>query len=321
MCALGLAACADPQEKQSSATVTRAQDGKASRAEVVRYDTSAKQSGRVEGKRDAELAAKVPAKFRRDGALSVASAAAAGGTPPLAFLASDNKTPAGVEIDFAYLIGDILGLKTKIGTTSFENTFVGVDSGRYEVALSNIGVSEDRKKKYDFSTYRSGLHAFEVRKDSTLKVRSAKDIAGKRVAVSSGTLQEDILLRWNKQNTKAGRKPIKIVYYQNTADYYLALSSGRIDSFLGPNPTATYHVATDSKTKIVGTVSSSYPVPGRVAVLSPKGSGLAPVVAAAINKAIADGSYRKVLNRWGLTGEAVRKSEVNPPGLTEKGAS
>ncbi|SCF57276.1 polar amino acid transport system substrate-binding protein [Streptomyces sp. Ncost-T10-10d] len=28
-----------------------------------------------------------------------------------------------------------------------------------------------------------------------------------------------------------------------------------------------------------------------------------------------DGSYAKVLKRWGLSDEAVAKSEINPPGL------
>ena len=72
---------------------------------------------------------------------------------------------------------------------------------------------------------------------------------------------------------------------------------------------------TARKTQIVGTVSSSYPIPGKVGVLTKKGSGLAKPISDAINAAIADGSYAKVLKRWGLTTEAVPTSEVNPPGL------
>ncbi|MDQ1011670.1 ABC-type amino acid transport substrate-binding protein [Streptomyces sp. V4I23] len=46
-----------------------------------------------------------------------------------------------------------------------------------------------------------------------------------------------------------------------------------------------------------------------------KDSGLVEAYGAAIDKIIRDGSYAKVLKRWGLTGEAVEKSEINPPGL------
>lgn len=37
--------------------------------------------------------------------------------------------------------------------------------------------------------------------------------------------------------------------------------------------------------------------------------------AAAIDHVIENGQYAEVLKRWGLTTEAVEKSEINPPGL------
>jgi polar amino acid transport system substrate-binding protein len=46
-----------------------------------------------------------------------------------------------------------------------------------------------------------------------------------------------------------------------------------------------------------------------------KGSGLAAAVTEALNHTIEDGSYAKVLARWGLQAEAIDKSETNPPGL------
>ncbi|YAL82755.1 ABC transporter substrate-binding protein [Dermacoccaceae bacterium W4C1] len=317
-----VAGCADPQEKQTSATVTQAgQGGAAATARVINYDSTPTQSGRIKGTYDAALAAQLPEKFKRSKTLVVANTSGAGGTAPLTYLATDNKTPIGVEVDLAYLLAEVLGLKVQVKTSSFENLFVGIDSGKYDVALSNVGVSEERKKKYDLATYRLGLHAFETRKNADFTVKGAADLAGKKVAVSSGTLQEEILLRWNEENKKAGREPIDIKYYQNSSDYYIALSSGRIDAYLGPNPVATYHVATSKQTKIVGTVSSSYPVVGKVGTLTKRGNDLAPLFAKAINKAIADGSYAKVLDRWGLNDEAVPTSQVNPPGLPERKTS
>jgi len=49
-----------------------------------------------------------------------------------------------------------------------------------------------------------------------------------------------------------------------------------------------------------------------------KGNELAPAITAALNHAFADGSYAKVLERWGLTAEAIQKSETNPPGLPKE---
>jgi polar amino acid transport system substrate-binding protein len=311
LAAVGLlvaAGCADPVAEAPKSS------GDAS---AISFDTSAGQEHITSAKVDS-IAAKLPAAVRDSGKLVVGSGSAGGGQPPLAFTADDNKTPIGVDIDIAYLVSSVLGLKPDIQVTSWENLFLGLDSTKYQAGISNIGVSELRKEKYDFASYRLGLHAFEAKLGSGLKISGPADIAGKTVAVSSGTLQEAILLDWNKQNLAAGRAAATPKYYQNATDYYLALESGRIDLYLGPNPTATYHTATAGKTEIVGTVSSSYPIQGLVAVTTKKGSGLAEPFAEALNAAIADGSYAKVLKKWGLDGEAVPKSLVNPPGLPKE---
>lgn len=54
-------------------------------------------------------------------------------------------------------------------------------------------------------------------------------------------------------------------------------------------------------------------------MLTKKDNGLVRAYADAINHAIADGTYRKVLQRWGLEDEAVAKSEINPRGLPRQG--
>jgi polar amino acid transport system substrate-binding protein len=305
---LTAAACADPQT-ESAPPPANGRD-----VSVVKFDTSANQERITAAKVDS-IAAELPAAIRESGKLVIGNGSAGGGQPPLGFTADDNKTPIGVEIDIAYLVASVLGLKPEIETTSWENLFLGLDSGKFQVGFSNIGVSELRKEKYDFASYRLGLHAFEAKKGSGLKITGPADIAGKTVAVGSGTLQEAILVDWNKQNVAAGRRPVAIKYYQQSADIYLALQSGRIDLYLGPNPNASYHVATRQQTEIVGTVSSSYPVQGLVAVATKKDNGLVKPLADAVNAAIADGSYAKVLAKWGLQSEAVPRSLINPPGL------
>jgi polar amino acid transport system substrate-binding protein len=176
---LTLAACADPVADPAP---------KSGDPSAVSFDTSAKQQHVTSAKVDS-IAAEVPAAIRDSGKLVVGSGSAGGGLPPLAFTADDNKTPIGVEIDIAYLVSSVLGLTPEIQTTSWENLFLGLDSGKYQVGISNIGVSELRKEKYDFATYRLGLHAFEAKKGSGLSIKGPADIAGKTIAVGSGTLR------------------------------------------------------------------------------------------------------------------------------------
>ncbi|WP_406509259.1 ABC transporter substrate-binding protein [Streptomyces sp. NBC_00212] len=260
------------------------------------------------------IAAELPAGVRDRGTLSVG--VATGSVPPLSFYATDDKTPIGVELDIATLVADTLGVKPQFQPVSWENLFVGLDSGKFDGVFSNVTVTEERKDKYDFATYRKDQLAFEAKKGSGWKVGGPQDVAGRTVAVSSGTNQEKILLDWSEQNVKAGRKPVSIKYFQTATDYYLALQSGRIDAYLGPNPSAAYHVASAGQTEIVGTYSGGGAgLQGEIAATTKKGSGLVAAYAAALDHVIQDGSYAKVLARWGLSAEAVPRSEINPRGL------
>ncbi|MEW1698748.1 ABC transporter substrate-binding protein [Streptomyces sp. NPDC093249] len=260
------------------------------------------------------LAAKLPESVRKRGTLILGVSAKS--NPPLAFRATDDTTLIGVELDLATLIADALGLKPEFNAVSWENLFVGLDSGKYDGVLSNVTVTEERKDKYDFATYRLDDLAFEAKKGSGWKVKGPEDVSGKRIAVGTGTNQEKILVDWSQQNEKAGRKGVDIKYYDNTTDYYLALQSGRIDGYLGPNPTVAYHVATAGQTEAVGKFSGAGAgLQGKIAATTKKDSGLVAAYAAAIDHLIENGTYAQVLKRWGLDSEAVAKSEINPPGL------
>ncbi|MEV0093114.1 ABC transporter substrate-binding protein [Streptomyces sp. NPDC050738] len=269
---------------------------------------------RIREKKVDAIAAQVPEAIRKRGTLRLG--ASAGASPPLGFYATDDKTRIGSEIDLATLIADTLGLEPDFDEVSWENLFVGLDSSKFDGVLSNVTVTEERKEKYDFATYRLDNIAFEAKKGSGWKVKSAADVAGRTIAVSSGTNQEKILVDWSEQNERAGRKPVNIKYFQKDTDYYLALQSGRIDAYLGPNPSVAYHVASAGQSEVIGTLSGAGAgIQGKIAATTKKDSGLVDAYAAAIDHIIEDGSYAKVLKRWGLSGEAVTKSEVNPPGL------
>ena len=114
---------------------------------------------------------------------------------------------------------------------------------------------------------------------------------------------------WNDTNVAEGLEPIDIKYFQNSTDYYLALSSGRIDGYFGPNPTAQYHAASTGETKVIGTFSGAGDaLQGEIAVLTKKDNGLVKAFADAINHTIENGTYQQVLDRWNLASESVETS-------------
>jgi polar amino acid transport system substrate-binding protein len=193
---------------------------------------------------------------------------------------------------------------------------LGLASGKYDAVISNVGVTEARKERFDFSTYRLGLHGFYVKLDSPIQaIRKPEDTAGLKIITSSGTNQEKILLEWNKRNLAAGLKALELQYYDDSTAYLLALLSGRADAVFNPYDPLAYDAAKSGKIRLVGTVNAGWPLKSDAAVTTRKGSGLAPAITIALNDLIKNGKYREVLSRWALQDEALEISETNPPGL------
>jgi polar amino acid transport system substrate-binding protein len=304
--ALALGACT------SSGDIENAAAEQAAGPSALVVDTSPDQD-RIHTPENQDAIDLLPPGIVDDGVLRVAT------TPfsaPLSFYADDNATAIGSDPDIAQLVADALGLKLELVPTAWENWPLATQSGDVDVTISNVTVTEERKQLFDFSSYRVDTLGFLAAAGSKLKIEKPEDVAGLRIAVGSGTNQEKILLEWDKDNQAKGLKPVDVQYYQNDSDTTLALQSGRIDLTFGPHATAAFKAATkpDDFT-VVGQFNGGWPDTAEIAVTTAKGNGLAPAITAALNGALADGSYQKVLKRWGLTSESIQKSETNPPGL------
>lgn len=287
-------------------------------APVVEIDLSPEQAGRVRAEAVPEAVALIPAdfKFAVPGKLTVGSVP---GHLPFAAYATDTKTSVGAEPDIAQLVADSLGLELNLVPIAWADWPLGLTSGRFDAVIHNVTVTEERKDKYDFATYRTDLLGFYVAENSPIqKIDSAPDVAGLKVAVGAGTNQEQILLRWIEQNKAAGLADTEILYFDDQAVLDLALQSGRLDAYLHPNAIQAFKSRTQGGTRRAGTLSGGFPETAEIAVAARKGSGIATAFAAALNAQIANGNYLLALQRWGLEAEALTESRVNPPGLPRK---
>ena len=280
------------------------------------YDFSPEQKERIRAPRDPD-AQRLIANYHlvTPGLLTVAIAPF---DPPIATYATDARSVVGADPDYAQLVADALGLRLLLVPVAWTDWPLGLASGKYDAVISNVGVTEKRKQKFDFTTYRLGLHGFYVKSGSAIRsIREPQDIAGLRIITSSGTIQERILLEWNRRNATHGLKEASLQYYDDGASERLALLSGRADAILNPDPTLSYEAATQGQIRQVGTVNAGWPFKADVAIATRKGSGLAPALMAATNGLIRGGQYRAALARWGLQTEAVDRSETNPPGFPD----
>ncbi|MEU6591101.1 ABC transporter substrate-binding protein [Streptomyces sp. NPDC046881] len=266
------------------------------------------------------ISAHLPASVRKSGKLVIGVGGLPSGSAPLDFVGSDQKTLTGSEPDLGRLVAAVLGLKPEIRNSTWENLFVGVDSGKVDVAFSNVTVTEERKKKYEFASYRKDNLAFEVLKKNSWNFDGDyENLAGKTVTVGAGTNQEKILLEWKTKLAKEGKK-LTVKYFPDQNAINLALNSGKIDAYFGPNPTISYRARqtanTPNPTRNAGTFSGAgATLQGLIAATAKKDSGLAEPLAEALNYLIEHGQYGKWLAAYNLSNESVAKSEVNPPGL------
>lgn len=302
---LALGACSSSAEIEEQASTD---DG----GTALSVDTSPEQD-RVHTTLSQEAVDLLPDGAFPDGVLRVSVTQ---GAVPLAFFADDNATVIGSETDIATLVADALGLDLELVVNDWSNWPLATQSGEVDATISNVTVTEERKQLFDFSSYRVDQLGWIVPADDDRSIDGAADIAGLTVGVSSGTNQEQILLAWDQENRAAGLEPVTIDYYESYNDAVLALQSGRLEAYFGPNATAAYSAAVSPDDfRIAGTVNGGWPDTANIAVATAKGNGLAEAFTAALNHAIDDGSYAEVLERWGLDAEAIDRAETNPPGL------
>ncbi|MER5430057.1 transporter substrate-binding domain-containing protein [Streptomyces sp. NPDC002588] len=313
--ATGLAACGGESD---AATTT--EGAAAGGVTIGRVSNGAAKETTLKVSEVKSISAELPDAVRKSGRLTIGVGALPSGFAPLAYIGSDQKTLTGAEPDFGRLVAAVLGLEPETKNFTWENLFVGIDSGKVDVAFSNVTDTEERKKKYEFTSYRQDNLGFEVKKSDKWNFDGDyENLAGLTVSVGSGTNQEKILLEWKKKLESEGKK-LTVKYFPDRNGTYLALNSGKIDAFFGPNPGIAYNVSqtagTANATRNAGTFSGAgESLQGLIAATAKKDSGLAKPLADAVDYLIEHGQYAKWLAAYNLSNEAVAKSEVNPPGL------
>ncbi|MFJ2774194.1 transporter substrate-binding domain-containing protein [Streptomyces sp. NPDC087300] len=262
-------------------------------------------------KKNRAAAALLPADVRDRGTLSLA--ASVGGTPPNATYLEDGRTVVGQDIDFADAVGKVLGLKLDRQTASFEAILPALDSGKYDLGTGNFGVTEERRRTIDFVTYINDGQGFAVRKDSKLaEVTDFEQLCGLNVATGAGTTFE-VTLEDNKHVcADAGKKPYDVKTYAEQGAIWPALQQGRADVVMSTINGLRYAVKQQEGLKFLGEYHRL-----DVGFAFKKGTKLAPAFRAAVDQLIKDGTYDRILKKWGTQGSAIEKSRISPPEIKD----
>lgn len=255
-------------------------------------------------------AALLPADIREAGTLRVGSSI---GFPPGAYYPNgQDKPPAGQDIDIADAVAKVLGVKLEGQDASFETILPALGSGKYDFGTGNFGVTTERLKTIDFVTYINDGQGFAVKTGNTAlgkKVTDLTQLCGLTIGTGAGTTFEATLTAQKGVCAKAGKKPYDVKVYSENAATLTALQQGRIDVIMSTINGLRYQAAQPaSQTTFLGEFHRL-----DVGFAFKKGSPLTKAFQAAVNELIKDGTYARILKKWGTSASAIDTSRINPP--------
>jgi ABC-type amino acid transport substrate-binding protein len=151
---------------------------------------------------------------------------------PLAFY-DENNNLVGFDIDLAEAMAKQLNVKFKIEAMAFDGLIPALQTGRIHIE-PEMAVRAKRKEQVDFTIpFFSQTNTSVVRKDSDLNPKSADDLKGKKIGVTSGTAADLMVSEY---------PGVEITRYNTTPDSFQDLVLGRIDVVIVDSLTAGYSV-------------------------------------------------------------------------------
>jgi polar amino acid transport system substrate-binding protein len=254
---------------------------------------------------DTTIAAQVPAALKSKGTLTVATEAQ---YAPNEFIASDGHTIIGMDPDMLKALGEVMGLKVQMVNANFEAIIPGLSAGRYDVGASSFTDTKEREKVVNFVDYFSAGISFYAKTSANPGVNELKDLCGKTTAVEKGTVEQEEAEAQSKRCTKEGKKAVSVLVYTGQNAVNLAVSSGRAELGMADSPVVAYQIKqSDGQFKLIG---KSYAfAPYGLAI--PKTSGMTQPIYAALKQLIANGTYLKILEKWGIQSGAISAPKIN----------
>lgn len=204
----------------------------------------------------------------------------------------NSKAPSGelvgYDVDIAKAVAAKLGLKPEFVTTEWSGIIAGLQAGKFDVIVNQVGVTDKRKEVLDFSpAYTYSAAQLIQRKDDTRNFKSLDDLKGKKLGVGLGT---------NYMDMAKSVPGIDVKTYPGAPEYLRDLAAGRLDAALNDRLMLAYLLKNSQLPLRTGaTLEAGQPS----AIPFKKGN---PKFAKAINDAMtqleADGTFTKISDKW-----------------------
>lgn len=148
-----------------------------------------------------------------------------GAYPPFSYVQPDGKL-AGFDIDIALALCDAMGAECTLVAQDWDGIIPALLAKKYDAIVASMSITEDRKKKVDFTNKYYNSPAKFMVKNGTMTEITPESIKDKKVGVQRATIHDNYL-------TDQFSDTVKIVRYGTQNESYLDLTAGRIDLLLG----------------------------------------------------------------------------------------
>ena len=258
--------------------------------------------------KDDDIAAMLPESVTKDGKLTVGMDTS---YAPAEFLAEDGKTPIGFDVDIAKALANMFGLEAVPQTSNFDSIIPSIGT-KYDIGISSFTITPERMEAVDFVSMFKAGSTWVVKKGNPDKVDTS-DLCGLKVAVQTGTTQEEEVNAAAKQCKADGKSEVQILSNKLQTDVTTNVATGKADVFYADSPVAGYAIAQTEDT--LEALGEDVGVTKEAVAIKKGDSDTAKAVQAALQKLMDDGTYMKILKHWGVETGAVDKAEINPTDL------
>jgi polar amino acid transport system substrate-binding protein len=236
-----------------------------------------------------------------------------GSFPPYEIAGTDGKSLTGVAADLSEELGGLLGVKIEhVTVDGLPSQLTGIAAGRYDLALGPVGDFPDRQAANDFVDWVQEFVVFAVPKGNPNKIQSIADTCGLRISVMAGGSAEKVIKAQSDTCVKDGKKKVEVQSYKDQPTSILAVRSHRADAFFSSQAPLTYFVKqSGGELELAATGKpNGFDTLYQGAVVA-KDSPLRDVLKDGIQKLIDDGTYEKVMTKWGTNGNMLKQAGVN----------
>lgn len=214
----------------------------------------------------------------------------------------------GFDIDLINAIAKTLGIRINENNVTFDNIIAGIKAGHYVIGNSSFTDNKAREGQVNFVDYFQAGEGVYAKSSAKLSFNGLKSFCGHSVAVETATVEETDAN--NTAKTCPAGKKLSVLSFSTQTEANVAVSSGHAQFGFVDSQIAGYIVATSKGAfKLVGRAVNVAPY-GFATPKTPAGLALAKAIQAAVKVLVANGTYRAILNHYGVQAGAVPLSRI-----------